>query len=331
MAKKFHDYDALPNEAHAPRLRTEMKVVAVVVIFVLVLEIVARFLAPHLDYDRKHIHAFDQTLSQLESDALESGAPRVVFFGNSLMMHGLKPEILHDELDRLGGLDIETAKITPVGTAMLDWVYLYQRYFEGPEKHPDVLVVGFVRHHIYDQEPIKLRRLSRHFVASQDLPELWQTDLPDFHSIVQSSLCSVSALCGDQELHQRSILYCAVPDYSAGVKRNNRIVSAAKKRHAQQMGAAAPPTDTFQRMERFITACKERGVKLYFVPMPQPKVWPFNPAAAEVIENHGMQVLDARQIEGMDAEDFSDGYHLGESGGEKFSRWLAGQLKDELD
>ncbi len=326
MPAPTHDYDALPTDLRAPTLRQELRVVAVVLVFIAVLEVVARMVAPALDYDRRHIHALPEIVTNLAQRAKASGHPRVVFFGNSLMMHGLDEGIFHEELQHLNGPPMETTKITPVGTAMLDWVYLYHSYFATPESQPDVLVVGFVAHHIHDQEPIKIRRLSRHFVAPQDFPALWRMDLHGFHEIAQSALCAISALEGDQPEHQLILLNACVPDYQAGVKANNRLVAAATERKAPP---AAVAVETFQRMDRFIQLCKSNGVKILFVPMPQPEMWTVNPAAIQLTEEHAMGFLDARAIDGMTEADFSDGYHLGETGQEKFSRWLARALSTQ--
>jgi len=332
---KNHDYDALPTNADAPSFRKELRVVGAVVIFICVLEIIARIIAPNLDYDRTNIHAFPETITKLEQRAQKSGAPRVVFFGNSLMMHGLDEEIFHEEFKNIGGPEVESTKITPVGTAMLDWVYLYRRYFESDSSHPDVIVVGFVRHHINDQEPIKLRRLSRHFVAKRDLPLLWETDLQDFHQITQSTLCNISALEGDQPEYPLGILYTMVPDYQRGLKENNRLVEADKERKAKAKAekeglTITEPAQTYHRMERFIQKCQAHNVKILFVPMPQPHVWDWNPEADKLAAQYGMPVLDARKIDGMTDADFSDGYHLGETGKEKFSRWLAREMKGKF-
>ena len=83
-------------------------------------------------------------------------------------------------------------------------------------------------------------------------------------------------------------------------------------------------------MERLIETCKKHDVEIWFVPMPQPEVWELHPDAVALAEKHGMKILDARQIPGMQEDDFSDGYHLGESGSEKFSHWMAEQLKNHL-
>ena len=328
---KFHDYAALPNDARAPSFRQEIRVVAAVVIFICILEIIARVIAPNLDYDRTNIHAFPETITKLQHRAEKSGKQRIVFFGNSLMMHGLNEELFHQELTKVGGSEVETTKITPVGTAMLDWVYLYRRYFAEESSRPDVLIVGFVRHHIHDQEAIKLRRLSRHFVADQDLPTLWKNDLGSFHEEVQSTLCHFSAFEGDQPEYPLGILYTMVPDYQRGVKKNNRLVAADHERKAKAKAkkeglALGEPEESYGRMTRFIERCQADGVKIIFVPMPQPHVWDFNPEAVKIIQDHGESIFDAREIDGMTDEDFSDGYHLGETGAEKFSRWLAHQI-----
>ncbi len=71
MADKFHDYDALPTDSHAPPFGKELRVVAVVVGFIIVLEIIARIIAPTLDYDRENIHAFPEVIADLGPVELE--------------------------------------------------------------------------------------------------------------------------------------------------------------------------------------------------------------------------------------------------------------------
>lgn len=330
MSGKHHDYDALPTDKRAPSLRQELRVVAVVVVFLITLEIIARVMAPTLDYDREHIHAFPDIIAEADQKAEESQKPSIIFFGNSLMMHGLDEDILHGELKKQEGPEVVSTKITPVGTAMLDWVYLYKRYFESTNQHPDMLVVGFVAHHIHDQEPIKLRRLSRHFVAKDNFPELWTKDLGDFHRIAQSTLCNISALEGDQPEHQLSLLSGIISHYKPGLNKNNELVRAAAERRAAKNPSTSTQKQTFQRMERFIETCKKHGVEVWFVPMPQPDHWNLHPEAVALAERHGMKVVDARAINGMTEEDFSDGYHLGESGTDKFTHWMAGQVKKHL-
>lgn len=331
MPDQRHDYDALPTDKQAPSLRQELRVVAVVVIFVLTLEIIARIIAPNLERDRRHIHDIPKIVQTMDEDAQQSGNKKVVFFGNSLLMHGLREPILHQQLKNEHDTEIVSCKIIPNGTAMLDWVYLYKKTFTATNSHPDIIVVGFVSHHIHDQEGIKLRRLARHFMTTPDLQTLWDNDLQGFHLKTQSVLAHISALAGDQPEHQLGILKSIVPEYYSGVNLNNELVLAARQRSAKNDHQGnASKTETYDRMKRFILECKKNDVEVWFVPMPQPESWDFNPAAESLAHEHGMKILDARNIPGMTPEDFFDGYHLGDTGAKKFTHWMAAEIKKNL-
>lgn len=322
----MHDYDARQSLNEAPTWRQEMRVVAVVVAFVIILEVVARVIAPALDYDRKHIHDFPQIVSEMPEKSADSLS--VLFYGNSLMRFGVDETLIASELNKDGGTPVAVTKVTPVGTAIIDWLYLYERYFVSKNRHPDVIVLGFVKHHVSDEEPIKLRRLARHFVSTQALPMLWRKDLQDRHMQVQSVLCHSSALMGDQPEHQLGILYSVIPEYKNGLNQNNDWIrqAAEDRAHASNAGQA-PKKESFERVQRFIDQAKEQGIEVWFVPMPQPEFYELAPELRQMIEKNGMKWLDARKIPGMDEKDFSDGYHLGESGKKKLTLWLAATLQ----
>ena len=80
----------------------------------LLFEIVARILAPTLDYDRVHIHALPGIVEEIGDDK----RPRVVLLGNSLLMHGADGELLEEEISRAISGPCSITKITPVGTAI---------------------------------------------------------------------------------------------------------------------------------------------------------------------------------------------------------------------
>jgi len=330
MSEESHDYDALPTLPNAPSFWKELRVVAVVVIFVLFLEGLARYLAPTLDYDREHIYDFPRLVDELPEK--REGEDRILFYGNSLMLHGYDENLVRKVLSRSD--EVSMTRVTPVGTAILDWLYLYSQYFEQEEKHPDLIIVGFVRHHVSDREKIKLRRLARHFVSIQDLPKLWEGDLPETHDRVQSIFANVSALVGDQPEHQLGILSTLVPEYQNGLNQNNRWIRSAAERSAtldaRQLGNTGEDVEDFERVKRFIMMAKRNGVEVWFVPMPQPEFYELPKKLREVIEGEGMVWMDARQIKGMNEDDFSDGYHLGETGAEKFSTWLGEMLNEKL-
>ena len=102
------------------------------------------------------------------------------------------------------------------------------------------------------------------------------------------------------------------------------------RRKQNEAGTNAPPQKTYKQLARLIETFNKHGVRAYFVPMPQPEVWNLDPNLVQTVEAGGATIVDARAIEGMTEKDFSDGYHLGESGTEKFTRFLSEALANDL-
>ncbi len=313
----FNDLVEMSSDSYITSFRQELKVVAVVVVFLFLLEFLARVIAPHLDYDRMHISKFGEIVADMPAeDRRESG--HLCVLGNSLLMHGFDEELFGERLP-----SVAVTKLTPVGTAVHDWEMLFRRYLEGEGSLPKHLVIGFVAHHINDSEPVKLRRMARHFADVGDLPYLWDHEAFDFHLKTQSVLSHYSALIGDQPEHRLRSLECLIPDYRRGLNRNKDFTSRVVVEESG--GARVEPG--FRRMSRFLARCEGHGIEVYLVPMPQPEVWDMRPEVGLAAAEYGAVVLDARRIEGMGASDFSDGYHLGETGVVKFTNWLADEFK----
>lgn len=327
------DYEALPTRKRAPSFQQEWKVLAVLAIFILLLEILSRYLAPILDTDRTHIYNFDNIIAEVES--ADDNRPKIIFAGNSLMRNGLNLDTVQEQ----AGDQFNTAKITPVGTAITDWTYLYKRYFENKNAQPNVIILGFVNSHISDDYVLKLRRLGRHFVDQQDLPDIWANDLTNFHDRAQLTLSHYSALIGDQPEHQLHALSFVIPHYKQGLRENQAYVAtlgqyrselklARDKKYGNDKKEAKEAT--FHRLEQYIALLKKNGVEVWFMPMPQPEFYEVDQKAIDLIKGNGMKFVDARNIEGMTPEDFSDGYHLGDSGNEKFTAWMIKQLDERV-
>jgi len=322
-----HENDtlALPTRKRAPDFKTELKVLAVLAVFILVLEIISRIIAPHLDSAAKHIHEFPQLAKELKTKP--NDAPKVMFYGNSLMMHGLDHPTMQQEFDDKQLL--HTAKVTPVGTNIVDWTYIYQQYFEAQETHPNILIVGGVKHHFADSESLRERRLARHFVATKDLPQVWKEDLDsDLHRSTQATFAHFSSLMGDQPEHHLGILEYLFDSYKPGLRKNNELVKAMHAKKAKPKQAAKPLT--VNRIKRLIALAKKHNVEIWFVPMPQPEHYNIPQLAIDTIKQSGMRWVDARNIEGMTPKDFSDGYHLGETGNKKFTNWMKEKLHAHL-
>ena len=282
------------SEFRVTSFRQELKVLVVLVCFLVGLELIARMVSESLDDDRAHIAQFDEIVGEL-------GEKRGAVLGNSLLLHGLNLEQFAQESP-----DFSTIRVTPVSSAVLDWGHLYERYFLKGEELPEHLFVGFVAHHVDDSEPAKLRRLSRHFVSTGSLSQLWERERFDIHQRVQSGLSHVSALIGDQPAHRERVLDYFIDWYRLGLRTNQGWVTG------------------------FVDMVQAGGTRLWIIPLSQPEYWELNSGLLELIEKKGVGLMDARSIPGMTADDFSDGYHLGESGAEKFTKWFAKEISKKI-
>ena len=299
------------SEFRVTNFRQELKVLVVLVCFFVGLELIARMVSESLDDDRAHIAQFDELVGEL-------GEKKGAVLGNSLLLHGLNLEQFAQESP-----DFSTIRVTPVSSAVLDWGHLYERYFLKGEELPEHLFVGFVAHHVDDSEPAKLRRLSRHFVSTGSLSRLWERERFDFHQRVQSGLSHVSALIGDQPAHRERVLDYFIDWYRLGLRTNQDWVTG-------EVESSVERQSSFERMTRFVDMVQAGGTRLWIIPLSQPEYWELNSGLLELIERKGVGLMDARSIPGMTADDFSDGYHLGESGAEKFTRWFAKEISEKI-
>ncbi len=299
------------SEFRVTSFRQELKVLAVLVCFLVGLELIARMVSESLDDDRAHIAQFDELVGEL-------GEKKGAVLGNSLLLHGLNLEQFAQESP-----DFSTIRVTPVSSAVLDWGHLYERYFLKGEELPEHLFVGFVAHHVDDSEPAKLRRLSRHFVSTGSLSQLWERERFDPHQRVQSGLSHVSALIGDQPAHRERVLDYFIDWYRLGLRTNQDWVTG-------EVESSVERQSSFERMTRFVDMVQAGGTRLWIIPLSQPEYWELDSGLLELIEKKGVGLMDARSIPGMTADDFSDGYHLGESGAEKFTKWFAKEISEKI-
>ncbi|MCP4375439.1 MAG: hypothetical protein GY794_04605 [bacterium] len=304
--------------------KTEWKVLAVVLVVLGVCECWARLAASGLDYDRAHIAEFPAISRKLH----QSESPRVLFLGNSLTMHGVVLDEVRAELDRRG-VQCTIDRTVPVATDVTDWIYLYERYFRNVDQTPDIVVVGFVRHHVKDLKPPKrLRRLGRHFLALSDMPECFAMDIPGFDERAELLLSRYSALFGDQLIYRENVLYSLLPDFKASEKRLNRILTRVQETAAKDQEQTPP---TFERIGRLAKLVKDTGARGVFVAMPLPDIWDTDPQVEQAIKEMGMTYIDARKIDGITPEDFPDGYHMGEKAKLIYSRFIAARLAEQLN
>jgi hypothetical protein len=282
--------------------------------------------ARDLNYDREHIHNLPEISRRLH----QVPGARVLFLGNSLTRHGVSVDKVREEL-AYRGVEPAIERTVPVGTDVTDWIYAYKRFFGNVDQAPDIVIVGFVRHHVRDLKPPKrLRRLGRHFLDLQDAPECFALDLHRFDTCAEVLLSRYWASYGDQLLYREGALYAILPGFQASERRFNHILERNQERTAALKNNGKPPEHTFDRIRRLAGLLKETGAHGIFVAMPLPHIWEPDPQVRQAVTSMGMTYVDARKLEGITSEDFPDGYHMGEKAKTAYSRLIAKHLADRL-
>jgi len=301
-------------------------VLAAVAVVVAIFECGARIAASGLDYDRAHIAKFPEISKRLD----ESPGPRILFLGNSLMRHGVVLDEVRAELRRLGVERFTVERVVPVGTDVTDWLYIYKRFFINSDRTPDIVVLGFVRHHTVDLKPPKrLRRLGRHFLDLRDAPECFAHDVRGFDDQAALLASRYWATFGDQLIYRERTLYALLPGFQSSEKRLNRILTRRKEAAAARNSRPAPEP-TFERLDRLAELLKDSGADGIFAAMPLPHIWAPYPQVQKTVESRGMTYVDARKIDGVGPDDFPDGYHMGENAKIVYSRFIAARLAERI-
>ncbi|MCB9883194.1 MAG: hypothetical protein H6834_15505 [Planctomycetes bacterium] len=293
-----------------------------VVIALLLYEVVATLVSPYFNDDRAHMHAFEALASELS----ESTGRKVLVLGNSLTHWGVDRDLLATELeDETEHADVHVAKFSPVGTDIVDWIYILRTFFIDPGRTPDVVVIGFVAHHVPDNPLKRRRRLGRYFVAGSNLGELFQKDIHTFEDRCEVLGSRVSYAYGDQPQMKYSILSSFIPNYYDETSRIESWMEERGARHAEtSRGDSA--RRTYTRLERLVQLLADAGIHGIFVPMPLPEVWDLDEDVRRTVEAAGMTFLDARALEGLGEQCFWDGYHMNEEGAAIYTRRLAQEL-----
>ena len=300
----------------------EWKVVVSVLAFVALWELASSLSAPFLGEDREHIHSFPEISERLAA----SDRQKVLVLGNSLTKWGVDGDLLREEMNRHGGRPVDVAVMHPVGTDVVDWNYILRTYCLDVHRNPDLVVIGFVAHHVPDLPVKRHRRLGGHFTAWSNRGELFEHALTNFDDRVENVLSGMFSCMGDQLVWSEGVLTGVVPGFRGGLRQLNHFHEGA----AQRPENGRAPPKTYHRLARLMSRLRDAGIVGVFVAMPLPEIWDLDPKIEETAREAGMTFLDARSIEGLAAEDFQDGYHLGETGTRKYTAWLAEALRASI-
>ncbi|HYG74690.1 MAG TPA: hypothetical protein VEK08_06785 [Planctomycetota bacterium] len=294
--------------------KTECKVILFVLLSLVLVELYARHLSRGM-WDPRQLRALPEQTAQLQG-AQPKG---VLFLGNSLFRDGLDPEILESTLEKPGR---PVLRLAASGTTITDWYYYFRTYFSRKERVPELVVVGFARRHLDDQNRLVPGRLGAYSCEMCDTPEVFSEDITDFGGRVEffQGMALVSVAHRDWLRHR--YLMRVADNYPETQQRVHDDLQLRTQK-------AVPEAPTYTRLRRFIQTVRESRARLVFVAMPTKHPYAINSEILIAAREAGVPILDCREVPGISRADFKDNVHLTPDGARVFSRYLAKRLEPD--
>lgn len=275
-------------------------------------EVVIGRLQRSLSADVRHIMDAPAVIPELS----RAPAPRVLFFGNSMIRRGISPDV-SARLSAALGTPCGAARVFFDGSSALEWRWALERLIADQAVRPDALVLGFTPGQLGDDEPVRPQRLAWHVRVGDILPLAREESL----SIDQSThlaAARASALVRNGDRVRERWLDLIVPGYRAGSWRER------EPRTSLRGGE--------RRLRRLLELLARERIAVFAVAMPTREDYVLPPAVVTTFTAGGATVIDGRRPPGLlrDATHFHDDLHLGDAGAELFTTWLVERLAPTL-
>ncbi len=304
--------------ARGPGWRAIVKAVLPLVVLLLVVEVGIRIIEPRLSLDILHI----RRIPEIAAGMREAEGTRVLFLGNSLTRLGVNLDVVDAGLEELGSSGASLHAIYPDDTTVLDWLYLFEDAVVRAGAAPELLVIGFSHSHLADApvRPAQTYRLGRFFTAWQDVPRLFVNDVTELDDRVSVVASKLSAAFADRERLSSRFLDL-LPGYRNSSRQINDVLGG------QGVAPKSGATATFDRLARLASVATEAGSRVVFVAMPTRSGYEVAPDLLRAVAVAGANIIDLRQVPGLESEHFLDSLHLGSAGAELYSEALVAELQ----
>ncbi|MDF1859092.1 MAG: hypothetical protein P1U87_02690 [Verrucomicrobiales bacterium] len=298
-------------------MKAETKVVIVLLLFLLLAEVVARIVEPHLSKDVQEVISYGD-MADSAILAREDGCSVVVLLGNSLTRTGIDAETLRDGLIRLGYHRPKIFYLTPDSTGINEWLATYRKHFVVSGGRPDLLLVGTGPGHLLDQPVRSPEKLAAFHVSRRDSWEVFCKWLSGAGERSRFLLASVSRLFANRERIRPRLFYSYVPGFEETSQRINANETEILKTNGDSL--------TITRLNQLlgIAAPTASDVFAFSVPLPEPYQLPA--VAVEAFANQDVVLIETGCELSWPLDAFPDGYHLSHDYSVRFTKELLRQI-----
>ena len=289
--------------------RNELRVVACVIVALLLTEAVMRLTERRLSTDIDLIRSGEEIGRRIGA---AGGDRTVLILGNSLSRDGLDRRMLA----AAAGPGTRIEAYYPDGSSVSEWAYAYRKHFVHPGHHPDFLIIGAGRSHLFDSD-LPADRFGAYFCDNRDLLRYFRRHVSDLDDASSFILARLSVAYASRGRVQPRVFTAIIPHYQATL----RLL-------ATKPAAAASRTriPTHRNLGELLEDAVAAGTRVAVVCIPMPEPYDVPEETLQVVRRSGARFIDARSIAGIRRRHFPDDYHLNEEGAAILTGHVAGEL-----
>jgi hypothetical protein len=298
---------------------TEARVVLALLASIVLVDVSLRLTESQLSGNLAHVAA----IPQIVADAGQPEHKSLLVLGNSLTNNGVAPQIVAQGLPELA-----VAKVTPDATGLWDWQCLLEhQVVQRPEVQFDTVVIGFAWHLLSDQTRSDASRLGALYCRLTDLAAPRAIGLESHGDIGEFIAARVLRTYALRDTLRNRLFQVTVPNYIQFTQSGNGRAGLAEKPPSK----SAPEIQyTYQTFTGLVKRLRSEGTRVIAVAMPVQDGYQLDAQLQSLTDRGTLEVIDLRDVEGLQDSHFLDGIHLNSAGQHILSRVLAEGLVDEL-
>ena len=286
----------------------------------LVSEIGLRKTEARLSGDINHI----KDIPNIARDILNSNKKSILFLGNSLINEAINSDVILRNIESNIQSIYTIDKITPDGTSLYDWHFLYKKYFNSDNISPNTVFVGFAWDELSDQTHHSMVRLGAYYCEIDDLILLHDIQPLNSERIADFLLAYTTRIWRHKERIRRKILDGIIPYY---------------RRYEQRIHTINPTSETNQSMtqytykllDTFVYSNFDSSTRVYFISMPTINSYKLDESLSEKINLYSnASLVDLRNLNNINSQDYKDPIHFNSGGKKKFSNIISRFILNEI-
>jgi hypothetical protein len=299
---------------------TEARVVVALLALIALVDVGLRLTDSRLSGNLAHVEAIPNIIAAAGQPERRS----LLVLGNSLTNNGIAPEVVNAHLPEMA-----VAKVTPDATGLWDWQCLLDhQVVQRSDVQFDTVVIGFAWHLLSDQSRVDASRLGALYCELGDLAHARGVGLRNSGDIGEFLAAKVLRTYALRDTLRNRFFQVSVPHYVEFTQATNSARAGVTEHPTPQ--AASTETYTYQTFSGLVDRLKRKGTRVILVAMPVRQAYAVDPELHSLRDRGVLELIDLRQLPGIEATHYLDGIHLNSTGQQILSRALAENLAAEL-